>query len=235
MLSPSEELSLQVNHQFNSLRQISNESNYQRALNAHALVFNKLMQSYRDLGLSEKLGARGALRSNVHQTEKMLATLHGTIGELVQQNSAKIERNLYILGAMIAFLLSITLISISTSITKRIEAITHLMEDIAKGTGDLTVRMRAKGTDELARLANSFDSFVTNLQDNIKSIANVMHLLQDSAHTSKQIAQESKENAQQQKVESESIATAINELVMTSQEITQNIEYAANNARSVKK
>lgn len=41
-------------------------------------------------------------------------------------------------------------------------------------------------------------------------------------------------NAQQQKVESESVATAINELVMTSQEITQNIEHAANNAHTVK-
>ena len=41
-------------------------------------------------------------------------------------------------------------------------------------------------------------------------------------------------NAEQQKVQSESVATAVNELVMTSNEITANIESAAQNAESMK-
>ena len=51
------------------------------------------------------------------------------------------------------------------------------MKEIASGNGDLTVRMNAKGNDELAQLANSFDIFISKLHGNIQDVAKVMSIL----------------------------------------------------------
>ena len=108
------------------------------------------------------------------------------------------------------------------------------MKEIASGNGDLTVRMNAKGNDELAQLANSFDIFISKLHGNIQDVAKVMSILGESSENSKTSAVKSMNNAEQQKIQSESVATAVNELVMTSNEITANIECAANSAETIK-
>ncbi|MGC9493852.1 methyl-accepting chemotaxis protein [Vibrio genomosp. F10] len=185
-------------------------------------------------GLSPQLGMRGALRTNVHGAEEAIHQLQESINVVVDRTRTQVKTELNVFGAALAFIISALLVIIATSITKRIGQITHLMKDISEGNGDLTVRMNSTGNDELAQLSNSFDHFVSKLHNNIKDIAGVMHVLNECSLASKHIATESMNNAQQQKIESELVATAVNELVMTSNEITANIESAAENAHLVK-
>ncbi|WP_146041768.1 HAMP domain-containing protein, partial [Vibrio vulnificus] len=110
-----------------------------------------------------------------------------------------IRRRLQWMGVAIVALLSSLLYVIGRSILSRIKAINLLMDDIANGSGDLTVRMNAKGSDELAQLSRSFDLFISHLHDNIKQLASVMGVLGESSCSSEQAAQRSMQNAQQQK------------------------------------
>ncbi|WP_394250964.1 methyl-accepting chemotaxis protein [Vibrio profundi] len=193
-----------------------------------------LTNSYLSIGLSANDGLQGELRTNVHQTEEAIHTLQDKITLIYQTATAEVTLRLQIMGFSLALIVSSLLLIIGRSITGRIGKITALMKDISEGNGDLTVRMNAQGKDELAQLANSFDVFVAKLHKNISEIASVMHTLSYCAATSQKAAQKSMENAEQQKIESESVATAVNELVMTSNEITANIESAADNALRVK-
>ncbi|CAM2876956.1 methyl-accepting chemotaxis protein [Vibrio neptunius] len=193
-----------------------------------------IVEAYEVLGLTSREGLRGALRANVHTTEKAINGLQTEISQVISQKSSQIKTQLFLIGSAIVVLLSSMLLLIGRSILSRIQAINLLMENIASGDGDLTVRMNAKGDDELAQLANSFDRFISQLHGHVKELAGVMSVLSESSCSSEHAAVKSMNNAEQQKVQSESVATAVNQLVMTSNEITANIESAAQNAESMK-
>ncbi len=186
------------------------------------------------IGLSADQGMRGQLRKNVHQTEEAIHKLQNKLDVIVKNKSQTIERNLFMIGALIAVIVSLIMVYLARSISNRIGSINELMSDIAQGSGDLTVRMNAKGNDELAQLANSFDLFVAKLHNNIVQVSQVMTTLQQSVTESEQSAALSMRNTNQQRIESESVATAVNELVMTSNEITANIENAASTAQHIR-
>ncbi|MCG9597481.1 methyl-accepting chemotaxis protein [Vibrio sp. Isolate25] len=206
----------------------------QPVFNQYQRNAEKLVEACEVLGLTSSDGVRGALRSNVHNTEKAINGLQTEISQVISQKSSDIKNKLFLIGGAIVVLLSSMLLLIGRSILSRIQAINTLMENIASGDGDLTVRMNAKGDDELAQLANSFDRFISQLHGHIKELANVMTVLSESSCSSEHAAAKSMNNAEQQKIQSESVATAVNELVMTSNEITANIESAAQNAESMK-
>ena len=200
---------------------------YQARSDAH-------IEGMTQLGLTANEGLRGSLRSNVHNTEKAITSLQTEINSAIDGASALIKEQLHMMGGAIVLLISALLFLIGRSILSRIKAINRLMAQIASGNGDLTVRMNAKGNDELAELANSFDMFISTLHGHIKDLAGVMGVLSESSCSSESAAVQSMKNAEQQKLESESVATAVNELVMTTNEITANIESAAHNAERVK-
>ncbi|KGY11212.1 chemotaxis protein [Vibrio tubiashii] len=195
---------------------------------------NQLVKARSVLGYSAEEGMRGQLRDNVHNTEQEISSLQKSIVQEIEVAEARVKQTLQVIGMAMVFMLSVLLFMIGRSILNRIRSINVMMDNIASGSGDLTVRMNAKGSDELAQLANSFDIFVSQLHHHISDVASVMQVLSDSSCSSENAATKSMKNAQQQKLESESVATAVNELVMTTNEITANIESAAQNAERVK-
>ncbi|MGD8111767.1 methyl-accepting chemotaxis protein [Vibrio sp. TRT 17S01] len=235
LATPSESAFLDVQNALRTLLLISESyplvdsavQNYQQAI-------TKLADAKTTFGLTPQQGLRGALRNNVHQTEEIIHILQQDIEALINSKTTSVKQQLYAFGACIALLVSLLLILIGRNIANRIGAINMLMDKIARGEGDLTVRMNAKGNDELVQLSNSFDLFISSLHGNIKDLAKVMNVLSENSCSSEKAAMQSMKNAEQQKMESESVATAVNELVMTSNEITANIEHAAENAKRVK-
>ncbi|MCT4347593.1 methyl-accepting chemotaxis protein [Vibrio sp. NC2] len=206
----------------------------EQAYSDYKAAVETLLLANTNLGLSAELGLRGALRSNVHKTEQAIETVQTEISQAITAASTHTKNTLHLFGAAIVALLSLLLVFIGRNILARIKAINVMMESIASGDGDLTVRMNAKGNDELAQLAHSFDTFINKLHGNIKELSGVMTVLTDSSCSSEEAAIKSMSNAEKQKQQSESVATAVNELVMTSNEVTANIENAAMNAEKIK-
>ncbi|MEZ8859844.1 methyl-accepting chemotaxis protein [Vibrio sp. 10N.247.311.51] len=206
----------------------------EQAYSEYKAAVETLLVANSNLGLSAELGLRGALRSNVHQTEQAIEEVQNEISQAITAAVRNTQNMLHLFGAAIVALLSLLLVFIGRNILGRIKAINVMMESIANGDGDLTVRMNAKGHDELAQLAHSFDTFIDKLHGNIKELSGVMTVLTDSSCSSEEAAVKSMSNAEKQKQQSESVATAVNELVMTSNEVTANIENAATNAEKIK-
>ncbi len=232
---PSEQSELVLSESLQSFyRQFGYLSSLQNIFNRYQDALVNLFEANRQLGLTQDQGIRGELRETVHTTEEEILTMQGEIESSILVASDKVKMQLHIFGALLALLLSGLLALIGRSIISRIQNINAMMRDIASGTGDLTVRMNASGNDELAQLAHSFDTFTSKLHNLIKDVASAKEVLDESSTLSTQAATKSMNNAEQQKIESESVATAINELVQTSNEITSNIEHAAMSASSMK-
>ncbi|AUI86108.1 methyl-accepting chemotaxis protein [Vibrio azureus] len=194
----------------------------------------QVFQAYQVLGMTPDEGLRGKLRQTVHQTEQEILSLQDEIETAILDASNNVKNQLHLFGALIAITISVLLAFIGRSIILRIRAINTMMQEIANGNGDLTLRMNPKGNDELAQLGRSFDQFIDKVHGLIKEAASVKEVLLNSSSESEHAAENSIKNAEQQKIESESVATAINELVETSNEITRNIEYAASHTSEIK-
>lgn len=197
-------------------------------------TLTQLYDSMLARGLDHQSGMRGELRSNVHQTEQAFDQMQLTITDVVVSMRSDVTQNLALLGISIAVIVSLCLIALSYKISARLLNVKKMMQDIAEGDGDLTVRMNDFGGDELAQLSQAFDKFVGKLQRSIQEIANVTEQLSGAADSSQSAAKASLDNAEQQQLESTSIATAVNQLLMTTNEIASNIENAAHTAHTVK-
>jgi len=108
-----------------------------------------------------------------------------------------------------------------------------LMEDIGDGEGDLTQRLEVGSKDEMALIAGAFNRFVERIQGLILEVSASTSQLQQASNQTLQAMQEGDVAMQKQQQEVEQIATAINEMNVTSQDVAQNAQGAEDAAVEV--
>lgn len=108
--------------------------------------------------------------------------------------------------------------------------VSNALEDIAQGEGDLTVRIETKSNDEVGKLAQNFNNFVFKLRDIIKNIDGLSNILSDQAKVSASSVEQSSQRLNTQQNEIISVASAVEEMTLATQEIASNAEQTANRA-----
>lgn len=79
--------------------------------------------------------------------------------------------------SLAAILLTLTI----TGLLRRLGTIRDALEDIATGDGDLTRRVDTRGNDELAQIANSFNSFVHRIESTVRRIRDASESVKTSS------------------------------------------------------
>lgn len=123
-------------------------------------------------------------------------------------------------------LLGIISRSISTPMRQTISA----FENIARGEGDLTLRLNESGKDELSQVASSFNAFVVKIQSLVQSVLTSVSHSRELAEGLADISAEAYSITNSMQSETESVATAINEMSMTASEVASNAQLAADSA-----
>ncbi len=108
-----------------------------------------------------------------------------------------------------------------------IHGLTHSMEDIASGDGDLTRRLPQNERDEIGRLGGAFNHFVEKIQDVISRAVGSTERLSRAADQLARVASENNAGVSAQLGETEQVATAINEMAATVREVAHSAESAA--------
>ncbi|HHJ14101.1 MAG TPA: methyl-accepting chemotaxis protein [Gammaproteobacteria bacterium] len=111
---------------------------------------------------------------------------------------------------------------ISSLVTRNIRRVTDSLEDMARGEGDLTVRLPESGHDEIGQLVTNFNTFVGKMQGLIGEIVASIAQLASAAEEMSAISAESNNNVATQQAETEQVATAMNEMTATVQEVARN-------------
>lgn len=119
----------------------------------------------------------------------------------------------------------------SLSIVGPIKRAAAAMHDIAEGEGDLTQRLAVNGSDELADLSRSFNTFMSRVQELVSQVAGSTSQLASAAEEMSLIVDQTKNGIQQQSNETEQVATAMNEMVATVQEVARHADSAAQMAQ----
>ncbi|EON92560.1 methyl-accepting chemotaxis sensory transducer [Marinobacter lipolyticus SM19] len=113
-----------------------------------------------------------------------------------------------------------------------VHRLNRAMADIATGDADLSQRLDDSGTDEFARLALSFNSFVSNIQAVIRDVQKGTAELKDNVASLRQTASTSRTSVESQQAEVDMVATAINEMSAAAGEIAQNAQQTADAANT---
>ncbi|HED35441.1 MAG TPA: methyl-accepting chemotaxis protein [Gammaproteobacteria bacterium] len=134
-------------------------------------------------------------------------------------------------GIAITFIVAISGVFISNTITSNIKNVVNSLEEMASGEGDLTHRLESKGNDEIGQLVTQFNSFVEKLQGIIGHIMGSAAQLSTAAEEMSSVSQSSNQNISQQQNEVNQVATAMNEMSATVLEVASNASHAAQAAQ----
>ncbi len=154
--------------------------------------------------------------------------LHGAFEIIIplSDDFAALQNNIWI---AIAFL-AVTLLIIGCTgyyvmnkiIIRPLTSLALRLQDICSGEGDLTARLDVKGKSEFAWVASSFNSFVKKIAKTINSISDTSEKLATASHQLSQITQKTEQGVARQLAETTQVATAMEEMTATVQEVARN-------------
>jgi methyl-accepting chemotaxis protein len=105
--------------------------------------------------------------------------------------------------------------------------------EIASGGGDLTRRLTIKSEDECGAVASSFNQFLVTLQQLVHDIKHKAALVVNNSESAQKLSTVSSSELVEQGALVENLATAMNEMSATSNDIAASAQDAANSISSV--
>jgi len=121
---------------------------------------------------------------------------------------------------------------LSKGIVGPINTTVMAMQDIAEGEGDLTQRLDESGKDEISQLGRAFNHFAEKVRLLVKDVAQSTEQLNAASNGMMIITEETTIGVERQRSEIEQVATAMNEMTATVQEVARNASDAAEAAKN---
>ena len=137
-----------------------------------------------------------------------------------------------LLGGVILIVLSVMAYSVYLSIMKPLNLLNGSMERVASHS-DLTVSVDNDSKDELGVMSASFNTMLQVQRKLIGDISNAIHLLATAAEQMRTVSGRANQSINNQRLEIEQVASAMNEMVSTSQGVASNAEQADVNAKNM--
>ena len=119
---------------------------------------------------------------------------------------------------------------VNMMITRPLQEAVDAMKEVSQGDGDLTMRLKVNGKDEVGQLAEYFNGFISKIQQLIREVSASTSQLSAAAEEMSMITNETQSGVQRQKQETELVATAINEMSSTVLEVANSAQTAASSA-----
>ncbi|MBU2883981.1 methyl-accepting chemotaxis protein [Psychrosphaera sp. B3R10] len=156
--------------------------------------------------------------------------LEKTLGVLKQHNQEMLSDSIFkIISLAIVLLLVMSAISIKLvqTITKPINHAVSALDEIANGDGDLTQRLDESKGHELGALSAAFNLFASKIADMVKQINGSTQILSTSSVNLTQLMAQAESGVQRQHLESDQVATAMNEMSATALDVAKSASNAA--------
>jgi len=124
-------------------------------------------------------------------------------------------------------------VGVMLAITRPLNRLTRMLQDIAEGEGDLTSRLEADRKDELGQLGASFNLFVQRIHDLVANISRHAVEVTFSANHMHAVADDVNQSTQDVSCQATTVATSSEEMSATAHDIASNCGNAAQNAALV--
>jgi len=144
--------------------------------------------------------------------------------------------SLFILAVLISLiLLAIVYLFIRVFITSPLKQMTQGMEAVASGgQNSLNSTLEVKGSDEIGQASAAFNKVVVRFGNLVGAIRGSVEKMQTSVQRLGGVADTTAQAASNQQSQTDQVATAMNEMTATVQEVSQSASNAANSAQEAK-
>jgi len=196
----------------------------------HGKQFESSMAMFVELKGSKQNYSKVA-DSLIDYGQNLLADINTSVGEERVELSNVLETGTQTIIAVLVLgvVLGIVIFFITVkAITGPINQVRSQMEDIAQGEGDLTIRLKVKGQDEVADLANAFNAFTDKLRGIIQTLQGNIAELVDATSKISVVAEQTQSQTLAQQNELNGVVVAINDLSSGSNQVVTNTTEAAN-------
>ncbi len=163
--------------------------------------------------------------------EQKAAALEGSVQESITHALWQTLLASFIALMITAFVALVVVRSITRPLAKALAA----MDEIATGDGDLTRRLATDSNDELADLGAAFNRFGDQVSDLIVRVRESASMVNHSTRNLSSVLQQAQDGVGEQQLESEQVATAINELAAASQQVAASASEASGAAENAEK
>lgn len=160
----------------------------------------------------------------------------------VDEFSQKIETDLEVINLksiiIVIVALAVMLITaygLPLIVIRPMQEISHRIENIADGDGDLTIRLDDKRQDELGVLALQVNRFMNKLQVLIRNILQNADQVAASAESMMTVSARSQRAADHQSLAISMVVSAVNELTVAIQEVARNTSDTAQSTQQLAK
>ncbi|WP_271270887.1 methyl-accepting chemotaxis protein [Aliamphritea hakodatensis] len=121
-------------------------------------------------------------------------------------------------------------VGVYRSVILPLQAAQKTIETISENS-DLTLELKVQNNDELGAMSTSFNKMLQQMRDIIVQISSAATQLSGSASGMTDVSSQANQSIDSQRLEIEQVATAMNEMVATAHEISQNAEMADKDAQ----
>jgi methyl-accepting chemotaxis protein len=139
-----------------------------------------------------------------------------------------------LIGVAVALLFLALVVLLARGLVRPIRQVTQALVEIGGGGGDLTRRLDESRADELGDLARGFNRFLASQRDLIGDVLATSERLRTAVGQVARVVENTAERAGQQQEMTDMVATAVNEMGLTVQEIARNASNAAQSSHSAR-
>ncbi|MFN3582128.1 MAG: methyl-accepting chemotaxis protein, partial [Pseudomonas sp.] len=137
-----------------------------------------------------------------------------------------------IIGLVVALVGLAVMLLVGMGLSKPARRLVAMLDDIAKGDGDLTKRLEVDRRDEFGDIARGFNAFLDKLQLMIREVVGSVQQVTDASENTADIAMRTNDGIQRQLSEIDMVATAVTEMTATAQDVARNAAQAAGAANN---
>jgi len=187
------------------------------------ILNDKDILGYVVLGMSKNSIDQG-IAAAAKRTTKAIANIKKTSSNTMNALASIIA----ITGILIVSVITGMLVMLFRSkVVKPLRETTDLIAMLAQGDGDLTVRLPVTNHDEIGKLRIEVNTFIATLHQMIGNIADDAHELTKASEVLTTASVDLLGNSESQSTQTNLVATAMNEMTATVQEVARNVNEAA--------
>ncbi len=191
--------------------------------------FLRLTQLTEKKGLTPEKGLLGVMRNTIHKSEKLLQETQQVIKAKIQSTSDSIQTINLIASLLIAIVVVAFTFFVTQTITRSLSGFIKTLQDICS-TGNLTLRVNEKGSDEISLVGSGLNDLLREFQTIIQNLHTTSsNLTQYSAQFST-IREKTLHSVEQQQIGTEQVSTAMTEMSSSAEEIDHNTTKTAETA-----
>ena len=155
--------------------------------------------------------------------------------EVSEQRTSSVIRNVFI--ALLLFVIAagaLAMLIVNKLVVLPLGSVNRLLDDVAKGNGDLTKRINYKSNDEIGKVVIGFNQFIEKVQLLISDVAQTAQGLDEVSKQVKSAGEQSKHEAEKEFRLTESALDHLGQLNIATNEIAQNASSAASNSQTAR-